>query len=244
MEVVFSVWAQIWIRSAVTRNPGNMPGNHHRSGWTLLAGIGTLLLLLGGVLGHKSSIPVSAQELSSIALVQAAGGTVAINGGSVSLPLLVSDTTDLGAATIVVQYDPSLLSPTACRPSSTFDVSLCNLAYDVDLDGVADGVRFNVISIAGVTVGISPTLALAEIVWTTTQTATLGGSSALSVTVNTFTDTSGRPMAVTAQSGLIRFTPEVIATPTPAILYLPSIQQRRDAHEITPTPVSRYLPFP
>lgn len=186
--------------------------------WMAVAGMGLFLVALQGEwrTNHLQASQLTAGVAMPLgpALVQASGGQIPVNGGSAPLLVLVSGVTELGASTVVIGYDAAVLSPSGCKRSASFDVTLCNTAYDHNKNGVPDSVRFNAVSISGVTIGISQTLTMAEITWSTTQTATVGGSTVLSVTVDTFTDTEGLPIPVTTQNGVITFGPESTPTPT------------------------------
>ncbi|NOZ72202.1 MAG: hypothetical protein GXP38_09855 [Chloroflexi bacterium] len=165
------------------------------------------------------------------ALVQAESGSVMIPGSAVPLPVEVSDVQQLGAATITLGYDPQILKPTLCQRNPVFEVGLCNLELDRDGDGVADAVRFNVVSLEGVDVSAGNSLLLAEISWEGVNMPGSGNESVLEVQVETFTDVNALPLDVTSENGVITLIPALTPSPTPTPIPLPS-------PTATPTPVS------
>jgi hypothetical protein len=100
----------------------------------------------------------------------------------------------LGAATIDVTYDPSIVSPTSCTkdPSGLLDMALCNLAYQP-----------NVVRFSGVrtTAGAMGTIPLADIGFEVVGTASQCGD--LHVVVVTFADPDGNAMTATGADGQI-----------------------------------------
>ncbi len=183
----------------------------------------TLLLVIALRGGRSVSaaavppLPDTAPRLA--ALVEAANGVVLVPGSPVSLPVQVRDVSKLGAATVLVAYDPAILKAAACQRNAAFDVGLCNTAHDRNADGIADAVLFNIVSIQGVSAGETPVM-LVNIAWEAAAGVQPPASASLDVQVQTFTDTSGSPMAVTAQDGQII----IKAGPTPVPrrhIYLP-----------------------
>jgi hypothetical protein len=100
----------------------------------------------------------------------------------------------LGAATIDVSYDPSIVSPTSCSedPNGLLDLALCNLAYQPDV------VRFSGVR---TTDGATGTIPLADITFEVVGTA--GQCSDLHVVVVTFADPEGTAMTATGADGQI-----------------------------------------
>jgi hypothetical protein len=134
------------------------------------------------------------------ATVRAGGGTVG-PGGSIVIPLeaLNVPTAGLGAATIEVHYDNTVLDAIGCTadPGDLFDSALCNPVYS------ADTVRLTAIS----TLGVSGNSLLAEI---TFQAIGLSGmSSPLDVVIVTFADPGGNPIPVSPESGLVTISCDV-----------------------------------
>ncbi len=155
------------------------------------------------------------------AQVEAANGVVLVPGPPVSLPVQARTVSKLGAATVLVTYDPTILKPAACQRNTTFDVGLCNTAHDRDGDGNADSVLFNVVSLQGVSAGETPVM-LVNIAWEAAAGVLPPALADLGIQVQTFTDTNGSPMAVTAQDGQIT----IKAGPTPEPrrhVYLPLV---------------------
>ena len=110
----------------------------------------------------------------------------------------------LGAVTIDVTYDPSILSPADCAedPNGLLDVALCNLAH-----------RPNVVRFTGIrtTPGAMGTLPLADITFEVVGTP--GQCSDLHVVVVTFTDPDGGSITATATDGEI-----CVAAAPPSVL--------------------------
>ena len=77
-------------------------------------GILLLVTLLGGMLAWDLDIPATAAEP---ALVRAASGNLISGtpGPSVVLPVEVTNVQGLGAATVLVGYDPARLTVVACQ---------------------------------------------------------------------------------------------------------------------------------
>ncbi len=164
-------------------------------------------------------LPDSAPLLT--ALVEAANGFVLVPGAPAALPVQVRNVSKLGAATVLVTYDPTILKATTCQRNAAFDVSLCNTLHDRDSDGTPDAVLFNVVSLQGVSTDDMPIM-LVNISWEAAAGVQPPADADLGVEVQTFADTNGSPMAVTAQDGHIT----IKAGPTPAPLrhvYLPLV---------------------
>ncbi len=155
------------------------------------------------------------------AVLEAASGIVLVPGPPVALPVQARTVSKLGAATVLVTYDPAILKAATCQRNAAFDVGLCNTAYDRNGDGIADAVLFNIVSIQGVSAGDTP-ITLVNISWETAAGVEPPAGADLRVQVQTFTDTNGGPMAVTAQDGHIT----IKAGPTPLPqrhVYLPLV---------------------
>jgi hypothetical protein len=115
-------------------------------------------------------------------------------GDSITLPLTASlGSASLGAATIEIQYDATVLDATSCEedPGSALDVAICNI------DPAADKVGFTAISASGV----PGDLVLAQVTFQAVGGA--GDSSTLDVSVPTLADPDGTPIPVQAEDGLI-----------------------------------------
>lgn len=165
--------------------------------------------------------PPLARAAPAAALVQAANGTLFVPGPAVTLPIHATNTPQLGAATVLITYDPASVRPTACQRNTAFDVGLCNTAYDRNADGTADAVLFNVVSLQGVAAGATP-VTLVDITWQAAAGVQPPGYTDLGVQVETFTDANANPVAVTTQGG--RITIETGSTPPQKVyLYLPVV---------------------
>ena len=160
-----------------------------------------------GVVGLFSSPHTSA-------IVSHASGELPLGGVTRVFPVNVSNVQNLGAATVMVAYDPMQIIPVAYQRNPAFPTGFHNLYFDQNGDGVAETVRFNVISTDGISVTAGVQLPMASITWQTTGTATLASSTILSVTVDTFANAQGIAMPVSAQSGVITFVAPPTATPT------------------------------
>jgi hypothetical protein len=186
----------------------------------------------GALLAHSAAL---AFALQSSALVSAASGVLPMGGISLTLPVNVSNVTNLGAATVELGYDNRLVAPVACRINRTvFDGGLCNLSLDSNGDGAPDAVRFNVFSLEpeGVSAPAAPGLPLADIAWVVTGTATLGATSPLTVVVTNFAAVGGETsLPFTVMNGQL----VIGAAPTPTVTPTPSA---------TPTPTATPTPSP
>ena len=98
-----------------------------------------ILRLRSGQVRNPQSIPV----------VRAGSGSILQGRGTVTLPVEALGVQGLGAATVVVGYDPAVLTVAGCRPNPEFDLGLCNPQFDRDEDGKPDAARFNVVSLEG-----------------------------------------------------------------------------------------------
>lgn len=159
------------------------------------------------------------------AIVSNASGELPLGGATRVFPVNVSNVQNLGATTVMVAYDPTQIIPVAYQRNPAFPIGFHNLHFDQNGDGVADTVRFNVISTDGISATAGVQLPMASITWQTTGTATLAASTILSVTVPAFADARGIAMPVAAQSGVITFVAAPSATPT-----------------VTPTPTATAAP--
>lgn len=161
------------------------------------------------------------------ALVSAAGGVLPLGGISVTLPVNVSNVANLGAVTVELGYDNSLVAPQDCKINRpAFDGGLCNIRFDSNGDGKPDTVKFNAFSLksAGVNAPAEPGLPVVEIAWIVSGTATVGAVAPLTVTVTNFAAVGGEAsLPVTAQHGqiLIAAAPPT-ATPTPTPMHSPT----------------------
>jgi hypothetical protein len=117
-------------------------------------------------------------------------------GSLVTVPIQVIGAVNLGAATIVLAYDPAVVQPSSCsRPlSSAFDGGMCNLTF------APDAVRFNVVA----TPGVSGDATMAEVVFRGVGGSAGAMRSELRPTVVHFADLAGNSLPVNTANGAIR----------------------------------------
>ena len=197
------------------------------------------IALLVAMLASAPHLQAGATET---ALVRAADGTLTSGtpGPSVVLPVQVTNVQALGAATVLVGYDPTRLKAVACQRNALFDVGLCNIAYDRNSDGTPDAVLFNVVSLLGVSATNTP-ITLANITWQAVAKVESTQFTTLAVQVQTFTDTDGKPLPYTAQDGQLTLLP-----PPPTPTHTATATSTPTATPpSTPTPGKRhgYLPL-
>jgi hypothetical protein len=199
--------------------------------WTSVGALLIVLLLAAVAEGSPApitasgAIPVAALTARSRAPITSADGTAVVAAASGSLtsgapgpsaviPITVTDVQKLGAATVVVGYDPARIRPVACQRGPAFDVGVCNRNYDRNGDGTADAVLFSVLSVNGVsTTGAA--VPLANITWQAVMAVPGETTAALTVEVRTFTDTDGSPLTYATQDGQITLLPPLPPTMTP-----------------------------
>ena len=143
-----------------------------------------------------------AAEISNGAVVRAGSGVILQDGGTITLPVETIEVQNLGAATVMVGYDPAVLQVAGCQRNPAFDFGLCNSQFDGDDDGLPDAVRFNVLSLDGLSAGQETPLNLVNITW-----ALVGRPDVeiaiTPVEVLTFTDPDGIPIGVSAENGQV-----------------------------------------
>ena len=142
-------------------------------------------------------------QTSSSAVVRAGSGTILQPSHPITLPVEAAQVQNLGAATVVVGYDPAVLTVAGCQRNRAFDVGLCNTTYDRDDDGTPDAVRFNLVSLGGLSTTDGNALRLADIAWRVAASPSPGTIIMLEVKVPTFTDTDGFPISVSAENGQV-----------------------------------------
>ncbi len=173
-------------------------------------------------------------------LAQPSSATLSIGSGdvlpgdSITVALLSSLGPELlGAATIQIQYDPTVLHAISCSadPNAAFDMALCNPDFDTDK------VKLTAISV----LGVSQDVRLAEI---TFQAIGQGGqSSVLDLTASVFADLATNPISCDERDGQIHITlsatPTASHTPTdtPAPISTPT-----PTHTPTNTPAPTHTP--
>ena len=70
--------------------------------------------------GAKASVVALPGSPSSGAVVSSASGELPLGGATSIIPVNVSNVHDLGAATVMVAYDPTLVVPVQCRRNQAF----------------------------------------------------------------------------------------------------------------------------
>ncbi len=124
-------------------------------------------------------------------------------GGQVTVPVEVVDAVNLGAATVLLSYDPAVVHAVGCvgPPSDVFDGGYCNIEFALGV------VKFNVIALDGV----DGTHRLYDV----TFEAVGGGAGAtltdLTLTVEHFADPLGNALDVDTTGGEI----EIVGEPEP-----------------------------
>jgi len=160
----------------------------HRAWWL---GLTLVVLLVASGVAFAVRGPLASG--SSTATVTIESGS-AVPGGSdtVRLEAIGVPAPGLGASTIDISYDPSVISPLSCAndPNDLFDMALCNLAYQPNV------VRFSALRS---TAGATGTLPLADITYQAIGQA--GECSSLGVALVTFSDPDGTPIAHVVQDG-------------------------------------------
>jgi hypothetical protein len=177
--------------------------------------VGVLLIVLLTT-ALTASPPVPSTSADVVPVVAAASGSLTSGapGPSAVFPITVTGVQKLGAASVLVGYDPAILKPVACQRGPAFDVGVCNRSYDRNEDGTADAVLFTVLSLNGVsTTGM--VVPLANITWQAVVPVQGQTTTALTVEVRTFTDTDGSPLTYTTQDGKITLLSPLPPTLTP-----------------------------
>ena len=209
--------------------------NRRHRGWWL----GLTLLVVVVASGAAFVVRGPFASGSGTATVTIESGSV-LPGGSDTVRLEVQnvDAPGIGAVTVDLRYDNTVVDATACvkDPGSPLDSALCKPDYQ------PDKVRMSGLSPAGA----SGNIPLADI--TFQAIGQVGECSSLEVQVETFTDPSGTPIARTVHNGQFCIaapspspsptgtgTATVTATPTPTPTRTPTPTPTRTP---TPTPTS------
>ncbi len=146
-------------------------------------------------------------------LMQVGAGSFAYNlplGASVTLPISVSVTgaQPLAAASVLIQYNPAVLRPTACVPRPEAPGGFCNAAYDPE-NGL---VRFNLIS----DTGVMGDAALFDLTFETASTAAVRQQSAVTLLVESAADIHGDYMTSQTQGSTVT----IVASGAGAAVYV------------------------
>jgi hypothetical protein len=187
-----------------------------RSSWRSLVQIAHVLvlalLLLAGIdtpWQHACTADASHTALDG-AVVRAGSGVIQQDGGTVTLPVEAIGVQNLGAATVMVGYDPAVLQVAGCQRNPAFDFGLCNPQFDRDDDGLPDAVRFNVVSLEGLSPVDEAPLNLADITWAEVGEPCLEITSTLEVEVLTFSGWDGIPISVSAENGQVTVVTDLV----------------------------------
>ena len=120
-------------------------------------------------------------------------------GASVTLPISVSVTAAVGlaSASVLVQYDPLQLRPTACDPHAGGPGGFCNIAYDTE-NGL---IRFNVISDTRL---LGNDIGLFDLTFAAASTSTLRTEVPVTPLIESITDLQGTYMTSWAQGSTVK----------------------------------------
>ena len=178
----------------------------NRAAWTATA-TALALALLGAAL-VTAPAPAGAAQVQTVALVRNGSGTIPSTGGSVVLPLEVLDVASLGAATVLINYDSTVISATHYTRGAAFDVLVPYLSYDGDGDGRPDAVYLAAVSLLGVTTTAGIPVNVASLTWTLLGTPDPGVTITLALSVTNFAENlGGEPIPVSTQDGQILIVP-------------------------------------
>ncbi len=144
-------------------------------------------------------------QTSNSAVVRAGSGTILQASSPITLSVEAAQVQGLGAATVDVIYDSTVLTAAGCQRNPVFNIGLCNMAYDSNRDGTPDTVKFNVVSPDGLSAPDGTPLRLADIAWRVSGSPDPGTTITLEVKTWTFTDTDGVQMSVSPENGQIVF---------------------------------------
>jgi hypothetical protein len=169
--------------------------------------IGALLIvLLAAAISAGPPTPTTAADAPAVVAAASGSLTSGAPGPSAILPITVTGVQNLGAASVLVGYDPASLKAVGWQRSQAFDVGVSNLSYDRDGDGTADAVLFAVLSLNGVS-ATDMAVPMANITWQAVAAVENDEVTALTVEVRTFTNTDGVPMEYATQDGQITLLP-------------------------------------
>ncbi|MFQ5810723.1 MAG: cohesin domain-containing protein, partial [Armatimonadota bacterium] len=125
-------------------------------------------------------------------------------GGQVTVPVEVVDAVNLGAATVLLSYDPAVVQAVGCAgpPGDVFDGGYCNLDYALGT------VKFTVVALDGV----DGTHRLYDITFEAVGGGAVAGQTELTLTAEHFADSQGNALDVDTAGGEI----EIVGEPAPA----------------------------
>jgi len=124
-------------------------------------------------------------------------------GNQVTVPVEVVDAVNLGAATVLLSYDPAVVQAIGCAgpPGDVFDGGYCNLDYALG------AVKFTAIALDGA----DGTHRLYDITFEAVGGGTGAGQTDLTLTVEHFADPQGNDLDVDTAGGEI----EIVGEPVP-----------------------------
>ena len=161
---------------------------------TQLKHITIIMMILASLYGvYPAQAKSGSFQTVLTAVVSIESGQVSQNGDvTVKVTAAVGAGANLGAATIEVSYDPSVVQVKTCTPDpgGVLNAKQCNPAY------AANKLRFNVAS----TSGLTGTVQLAELTFHAIATS---GAAALTVLPVVWVDAAGTASIVTPQHGQI-----------------------------------------
>lgn len=173
----------------------------------------------------SDSIPqtlIQAPEDEPIDATVSIGSTSLKIGQTGTVPILVEvGATNLGAATVEVRYDPSLVAVKACNvdPDNVFDFEVCNSEF-VNDGGSPAVVRFNVLS----STGVSGSLKLANL--TLEAKGQSDATTSLDVEIASIKRVGGLPITVANQDGTLQVVGgSAPQPPNSHLIYLPAVQR-------------------
>lgn len=146
----------------------------------------------GGVVdllsGAPSNAPLFAVDASVTAPLQLP------QGGQMTVTVSLSGAVEVGAATVVVRFDPAVVRAVGCTPNTLFDGAMCT---------ISDGeVRITILDGSGYTGSTS----VATLVFRAADEAEVGDQTNLTLIVTNFTNVEGDPLRYQVTTGAIQIT--------------------------------------
>ncbi len=175
--------------------PSSLAG---RSAWAVAASALAVFLLVAPAARPSQAAP--AGETLYQVVLQVGAGSFAYDlplGASVTLPISASVTgaQPLAAASVLIQYNPAVLRPTACVARPEGPGGYCNAAYDPE-NGL---IRFSFIS----DTGVMGDAVFFDLTFETASTAAVGQESAVTLLVESLADIHGDYMTSRTQGSIV-----------------------------------------
>ena len=158
------------------------------------------VVLLASPLGTQASRSEQTGGAYQVTLKVGSGLVYSLpQGASVTLPISVSVTAAVGlaSASVLVQYNPLQLRPTACTPHAGGPGGFCNIAYDTE-NGL---IRFNVIADTGL---LGDDIGLFDLTFAAASTSTLRTEVPVTPLIESITDLQGTYMTSWAQGSTVK----------------------------------------